>query len=184
MTLVRTLAAVTALALAPLASAETPWRNTVTTNPARYALLHFQLEYERAFGERWSAFASPIAFHHAHWYPFAPSPDHTANGIGLDFGGRYFFLGSAPEGAFIGPFLSAYLAEVLHGETRTLSGYVFSPGLQGGYTLLVGRWVLSGGLGLSYGLATAEAPAGSSRAEQLPHYGLWINFRLNVGLAF
>lgn len=94
-------------------------------------------------------------------------------------------FGSAPAGAFVGPFLSAYRAEVFHDDgMKTLEGYVFSPGLQGGYTHLVGRWVFSGGVGLSYGLATAEAPAGSPRAEQLPHQGLWVNFRLNAGLAF
>jgi hypothetical protein len=159
-------------------------RSTLTTNPVRYGLLHFQIEYERAVAGRLSLFVSPIAFHHATWYPFARAPDMTASGLGLDLGGRYFVTGAAPAGAFIGPLLSAYRGRVWRGEERTLEGHVLSPGLQAGYTRLAGRWALSAGAGLSYGLATEEAPAGSPRAAQLPHRGPWLNFRFNLGLAF
>jgi hypothetical protein len=166
------------------AGAEEIPQNTLTANPVRFALLHFQIDVERAIAPRVSLFVSPIVFHHATWYPFARAPGMTANGFGLDFGGRWFLTGRAPAGAFVGPFLSAYRGEVLRDDQTTLEGYVFSPGFQAGYTLLVGRWALSGGGGLSYGLATDEAPAGSAKAEQLPHRGLWLNFRLNAGLAF
>ena len=172
------------LSLAGRAGAEELARNTVTANPVRFALLHFQIDYERVIAARVSLFASPIIFHHATWYPFARAPRMTANGFGLDFGGRYFLTGAAPAGAFVGPFLSAYRGEVLRDDETTLEGYVFSPGLQGGYTILLGRWTLSGGGGPSYGFATEEAPDGSEKAEQLPHRGLWLNFRLNAGVAF
>jgi hypothetical protein len=159
-------------------------RNTVSTNPVRFAILHFQVDYERTIAAKWALFVQPIAFHHATWYPFAHAPGMTANGFGIDLGGRYFVTGAAPEGVFVGPFLSAYRGEVLLDGAMTLEGYVFSPGVQGGYTKLLGRFVLSAGAGLSYGLATEEAPEGSPRAAQLPHHGLWVNFRANVGFAF
>lgn len=173
-----------ALSLAGGADAGELARNTVTSNPVRLALLHFQVDYERVVAGRVSLFVSPIVFHHATWYPFARAPGMTANGFGLDFGGRYFLTGAAPAGAFVGPFLSAYRGEVLRDDQTELEGYVFSPGVQAGYTLLVGRWALSGGGGVSYGLATDEAPEGSEKAEQLPHRGPWLNFRLNAGIAF
>jgi hypothetical protein len=173
-----------ALAFAAPAAAEETARNTVTANPVRFALLHFQVDVERAIAPRVSLFVSPIVFHHATWYPFAKAPHMTANGFGLDAGARYFITGAAPAGAFVGPFLSAYRGEVLHSGETTLEGYVFSPGVQAGYTMLIGRWVLSGGGGGSYGLATEEAPDGSAKAEQLPHRGFWLNFRLNAGVAF
>ena len=131
-----------------------------------------------------SWFVQPILFHHATWYPFAHAPHMTADGFGLDAGLRYFVVGAAPQGWFVGPFLSAYRGEVRHDGTTTLEGYVFSPGAQGGDTRLLGRAVLSGGVGLSYGIATEEAPEASPRAAQLPHHGLWVNFRANVGVAF
>jgi hypothetical protein len=160
-------------------------RNTVTANPVRFALLHFQIDYERAVTPGWSLFASPIVFHHATWYPFARAPEMTASGFGVDLGSRYFMVGAAPAGAFVCPMLSIYRGEVRRAGAATLDGYVVSPGVQGGYTHLVGgRWVLSGGGGVSYGFATAEAPDGSARAEHLPHRGLWLNFRLNGGIAF
>lgn len=159
-------------------------KNTLTANPVRFALLHFQIDYERAIGSRVSLFVAPIAFHHATWYPFARAPDMTANGFGLDLGGRYFMTGTAPAGAFVGPLLSAYRGDVLRDGETTLEGYVYSLGVQAGYAVLLGRWALSGGGGGSYGLATEEAPAGSAKAEQLPHRGFWLNFRLNAGVAF
>jgi hypothetical protein len=62
-------------------------------------------------------------------------------------------------------------------DRTTLEGYVFSPGVQGGYAWLLGRLLLAVGGGLSYGIATDRAPEG-------PHRGFWINFRANVGVAF
>src|SRR5688572_21175323 len=71
----------------PAVEAEPPrFRNTLSTNPIRYAILHFQIEYERVVADRWSVFAAPLAFHHAHWYPFARADHMTANGFGLDLG--------------------------------------------------------------------------------------------------
>src|SRR5688572_9925991 len=88
-------------------------RNTVSANPVRFALLHFQVDLERAVSGRWSLFVSPISFHHATWYPFSRAPHMTANGYGLDLGARYFFAATAPAGFFVGPFLSAYRGTVL-----------------------------------------------------------------------
>ncbi len=181
--------AVLALRLGGVASADegrarpSARRNTITTNPVRYAILHFQVEYERVVADRWSLFAAPIGFYHDTWYPFAQAPEMTARGFGLDLGGRYFF-GPAPAGLFIGPYLSAYRGEVFRADVKTLDGYIFSAGVQGGYTLLLGRWVLSAGLGLSYGFPTEEPPEGSAKAEGLPHAGAWTSFRMNAGLAF
>ena len=87
-------------------------RNAVTTNPIRYGILHFQVEYERTVSQRWSLFLSPIAFHHALWYPPVSSDDATATGYGIDFGARWFLTGRAPTGVFAGPFLSAYRGAV------------------------------------------------------------------------
>lgn len=173
-----------AVCCADEAGAEEIPQNTVTANPVRFALLHFQVDVERAIASSVSLFVSPIVFHHATWYPFAKAPGMTANGFGVDFGGRWFFTGRAPAGAFVGPFLSAYRGEVQRDGHTTLEGYVLSPGVQAGYTLLRGRWALSAGGGASYGVATEEAPDSSAKAEQLPHRGLWLNFRLNAGLAF
>lgn len=181
----RIAALMTALGLPATASAEPVERpNTITTNPVRFALLHFALEYERALGGRTSLFVQPIAFHHATWYPFAHAPGMTANGYGLDFGSRHFLVGAAPAGAFLGPFFSAYRGETLRDGETELEGTVLSAGFQGGYTHTIGRWVLSGGGGVSYGYATEEAPDGADKAEQLPHRGVWLNFRANAGVAF
>jgi hypothetical protein len=158
-------------------------RNVISTNPVRYAILHFQLEYERVVADRFTLFVAPIYFHHATWYPFAPSHDRTADGFGVDFGARYVF-GEAPRGAFVGPILSAYRTRVQRSNAETLSGYVLSPGVQGGYTWLVDWLLLSAGVGLSYGFATERATDGTSKAAELPHRGLWVNFRANVGFAF
>jgi hypothetical protein len=179
------LAVLAAVTFAGHARADEPgaWRNTISTNPARYAVLHFQIEYERVFGDAWSAFVAPIFFHHATWYPFAHAEGLTANGYGLDFGARHFF-GRAPSGAFVGPYLSAYRGHVLRDGREALEGYVLSPGVQGGYAWLLGRLLLAVGGGLSYGIATDRAPDGSPRAADLPHRGFWINFRANVGVAF
>ena len=158
-------------------------RNTVSANPVRFALLHFQVDLERAVSDRWSLFVSPIVFHHATWYPFARAPHMTANGYGVDLGARYFFTGTAPAGFFVGPFLSAYRGEVLRSGEQTLEGYIYSPGVQAGMTWIIRRWVLSGGGGPSYGFATKEGP-GTEKAEQLPHRGFWLNFRFNAGITF
>jgi len=158
-------------------------KNTITTNPARFGILHFSVEYERVVAKRWSAFAAPIGFYHAEWYPFAHEHGVTAWAFGIDVGTRYLFsvgLG----GMYLGPILSLYRGEVSHENHPMLEGYVLSPGLQGGYTKLFGRWVASAGVGLSYGFASDEAPEGSPRAAQLPHWGPWVNFRANVGIAF
>jgi len=161
--------------------------NLITLNPVRYGLEHYQLEYERVTSPRLSLFVSPILFHHSTsygWGFFNHAPDATADGFGLDFGGRYFFSGSAPEGLFVGPFLSAYRGSLTRVGT-TISGYVFSPGFQAGYTWLFRGWlVLSAGGGLGYGLATASAPPGSPHGSGLPHSGMWVNFRTNIGVAF
>jgi hypothetical protein len=158
--------------------------NAITTNPARFGILHFQIEYERVVADQWSVFGGPIGFFHAEWYPFAHADGVTAWGGGVDAGARWYFLGEALDGAYVGPLLSLYRGEVSHDDDTMLTGYVFSPGAQGGYSWLIDRWVLAAGLGLSYGFASEEAPDGSSKAEQLPHWGPWINFRLNAGIAF
>jgi hypothetical protein len=158
--------------------------NTVTANPVRYALLHFQIDYEHVIAPAWSCFGQPIYFHHAPWYPFVKAPGFTADGYGLDFGCRYFVSPSAPTGLFVGPFLSAYRGSVTDQGMTSLEGFVFSPGVQAGYTKLFGRLALSAGVGGSYGFPTERAPDGSPRAAELPHSGFWVNFRANVGVAF
>jgi hypothetical protein len=167
----------------PAEEARPSRRNTVSTNPVRYGLLHFQIEYERIVADRWSLFVAPIYFHHAWWYPFARAHEMTANGFGADFGFRYTFA-NAPAGVFVGPLLSAYRGEVLRAGRTTLEGYVLSAGVQVGYTWLIDRWLLSAGGGLSYGIPTERAPEPSPRAAQLPHQGLWLNLRANVGFVF
>jgi len=160
-------------------------RNVLSTNPVRYGILHFQIEYERIIGERFGVFVAPIYFHHATWYPFARAHEMTANGGGLDLGFRYTFgARAAPAGFYVGPILSAYRGEVLRAGVTTLEGFVFSGGAQAGYTWLVDWLLLSPGIGLSYGIPTERAPEGSAKAAQLPHQGLWINFRANVGFTF
>jgi hypothetical protein len=173
------------ITLTSAARADEPstWSNTVSTNPVRYGILHFQIEYERVFGEAWSGFVAPIFFHHATWYPFAHAEGITANGYGLDFGARYYFA-RAPSGPYVGPLVSAYRGHVMRDDRPTLEGYVFSPGVQGGYAWLLGRLLLAVGGGLSYGIATERAPDGSPRAADLPHRGVWLNFRANIGVAF
>lgn len=159
-------------------------QNAITTNPARFGILHFQLEYERVVANRWSAFVAPIAFYHATWYPFAHAHGVTAWGGGIDVGTRWYLLGSTLDGVYVGPLFSLYRGEVSHAGEPMLSGYVFSPGAQAGYSYLLNRWVFAAGLGMSYGFASEEAPDGSPRAAQLPHWGPWINFRLNAGITF
>jgi hypothetical protein len=177
-----------ALALAALvlssASASAGPANTVTLNPIRYGLLHFQVEYERVLTENFSLFVSPIAFHHPTWYPFNKIANTTAEGIGVDLGGRFIFLGEAPTGVYIGPFLSAYYG-VEHRDGLTFEGFVFSPGAQAGYQIVLWDWLaLGAGVGGSYGLSTTAPPAGSPPGAGLPHSGFWLNFRSNIGIAF
>ena len=159
-------------------------QNAVTLNPIRYGLLHFQVEYERRATDKLDWFVSPIVFHHATWYPFAHVDNTTADGFGLDFGMRYFVTGAALEGAFVGPFLSAYHGSE-HRAGMTHSGYIFSPGAHAGYSAVVHRWLmLSASAGASYGFPTLEAEPGSPHGAGLPHAKFWINFRTNVGFAF
>ena len=159
-------------------------QNTLTTNPARFGILHFQVEYERVVANRWSAFVAPIGFFHATWYPFAHAHGVTAWGGGVDVGTRWYVFGESLDGVYFGPLFSLYRGEVSYEGDPTLTGYVFSAGAQAGYSRLLGRWVLAAGLGGSYGFASKEAPEGSPRAAQLPHWGPWVNFRLNAGIAF
>jgi hypothetical protein len=159
-------------------------RWSVSTNPARIAILHFQVDVERTVGGRLGLFVAPILFHHATWYPFAHHRDHTASGGGVDLGLRYYPGGDGPARLSLGPMLSVYRGQVTTNGTTSLEGEVISLGVQAGYSWLIGRWLLAAGGGLSYGLATDEAPADSPKAAQLPHRGPWINFRMNVGLTF
>jgi hypothetical protein len=167
----------------PPPPAERP-NNTVTLNPVRYALLHAQVEYERTTTNHTTLFVQPIAFHHATWYPFNHIENTTAEGIGADVGMRYFFFGWAPEGFYAGPMLSAYYAAE-HRKGETLHGFVLSPGVQGGYDAIFFDWlVLGAGIGASYGFGMTSPPPGAPEGAGLPHSGLWVNFRSNVGIAF
>ncbi len=160
-----------------------PPRWIVTTNPVRMAILHVQVDVERVVAPRVGVFLAPIGFYHATWYPFAHAEHTTARGGGADFGARYWF-GRAPAGLFASPYFSLYRGMVYEHDVKTLDGWVASVGGQAGYQRLLGRWALSAGGGLSYGLASEEAPPGSAKAQQLPHRGVWLNFRLNAGVAF
>ncbi len=158
--------------------------NTVTTNPLRYALLHFQIEYERVVHENVTIFVAPIVFHHATWYPFNKIENTTAEGVGVDVGARFVFFGEAPTGAYVGPLLSAYYG-IEHRDGQTFEGFVISPGAQVGYQIVLFDWLtLAAGAGGSYGISTTVPPEGSPKGAGLPHDGFWANFRTNVGVAF
>lgn len=180
--------ALAVMSLAAHARAQAPAvaapQNTVTLNPVRYGLLHFQIEYERVLNDDVTLFLSPIAFHHATWYPFNKIAGTTGEGLGLDIGARWYFFGDAPSGFHAGPLLSAYYA-VEHRDGVDLAGLVFSPGAQVGYQAVLWDWlVLGAGAGGSYGFGTSAPPAGSPTGAGLPHSGFWVNFRSNVGVAF
>ena len=157
---------------------------TVTTNPVRIGLLHLQLEVDHAIDPAVSVFVAPIVFHHATWYPFNKLDGATATGGGVDFGARFVVLGEAPEGLYLGPLVSAYYGVEEH-EGATLDGAVVSLGAQAGGNLILWNWLaLGAGIGASYGFPTARAPASAPEGAGLPHAGLWVNFRTNVGVAF
>jgi hypothetical protein len=157
---------------------------TITTNPIRAGLLHFQLEIDHALSEDMSLFAAPIVFHHATWYPFNKADGETATGGGLDFGARFVLLGAAPEGLYVGPLVSAYYG-VEEADGRTLDGVIVSLGAQGGGNLILwDRLVLGAGVGASYGFPSEVAHAHAAEGAALPHAGLWVNFRTNIGVAF
>jgi hypothetical protein len=157
---------------------------TVTVNPIRYGLLHAQLEIDHAVDPAVSLWIQPILFHHATWYPFNKADGETATGGGVDFGARFVFLGAAPEGLYLGPIVSAYYGSETVGG-RTLDGVIVSLGAQAGANVILWSWLaLGAGVGASYGFPTAVAPDGAPEGAALPHAGLWVNFRTNVGVAF
>lgn len=65
----------------------------------------FNVEYERAFGERWSAAAAVTAIY-SNGTPFDASV--RSRGFGGNLGARYYVTGSAPQGLFASAFVRAF----------------------------------------------------------------------------
>jgi hypothetical protein len=137
-----------ALLLAPAAaSAQRPERprNVITIQPLSGVTGYFDLEYERAFGRRFSVYAAPGAIF-SRTQRLDGSRPLGVYGASLDLGARAFPFNDAPAGFFVD--LGVGVATSAFASQDRTRGF----GLRGmfllGYTaILAGHFVASFGLG-------------------------------------
>ncbi len=119
---------------------------TVSVDPLTTALGFTHVQVERAFGPRLSVYAGP----NLRLYDgLLPTIDGPYFGLGAEVGVRGFFVGAAPEGAWV--MARGVLARV---STRDPAPDAAAGGYTSGligYTAILGPGlVLSGGLGISW----------------------------------
>jgi hypothetical protein len=89
----------------------------------------FNVEYERALGERWSAAAAVTAIY-TNGTPFDASV--RSRGFGANLGARYYVTGSAPQGLFAAAFVRAFYVS-LEEERGMAEGPAVGGGAMLGY---------------------------------------------------
>ncbi len=136
----------------------------------------YNVEYERALGDRWSVTAGLTGFY-ANGTPFDSSV--RSRGLGGNLGARYFFTGAAPRGLFAAAFLRAF-----HVSLEASDGMAEGPAAGGG--AMVGyAHVLWRHLHVS-AAAGAHVLWGDAAGTHLMKSGRAIDpeMRLAVGVAF
>lgn len=148
--------------------------NTVTVNPLGLAFGMLNFEYERAASQKLSWFVGPS------YWSFSSGIDEndaTVSAYGLSGGIRYFLSGSAPEGFFLSPGLSASYVAASEGDASAVG---YSVSAIGGYTWIFGDvFDLSLGLGAQY--TKSEVKLGDTT---IGYSGTLPAARLALGAAF
>ena len=134
-------------ALAPTAPSRAAPTWTLQVDPLTTALGFVHVQAEWAVAPQWSFYLGPSL----HLFPgiLAEDGDPAYTGLGAEMGLRWYFHGTAPEGAWV--LLRGVIAHLQLDdppETEALGGYVSA---LVGYTAIFDGWfVLSGGLGVQY----------------------------------
>lgn len=136
------LAGATATAHAEEIAQETTPAWTVQVDPLTAALGIGHVLLERRVSNNVAVYAGPSL----KLYDSLITDDEGYRAVGVEFGARWFFSGTAPAGWWAG--LRATVANVSHDDESNVGGYVSA---LGGYAWIFNdRWVLSGALGVSY----------------------------------
>lgn len=115
---------------------------TLQIDPLTTYLGFVHLQVERALSDAFSIYAGP----HLRLFTPPTSDPQDYTGLGVEIGGRWFFLGGAPSGPWA--MSRVVIARATDGERAEAAGYV--SGLIG-YTAIFGDvFVLSGGAGVQY----------------------------------
>jgi hypothetical protein len=137
--------ALSLLLLASRAGAEEQPQWTVQVDPLTTLLGFAHVQVERAVAPEFSIYAGP----HLKLYDnLLSGAEESFVGFGGELGGRWFFRGVAPEGAWV--MARAVLARVsteAPAPQARLGGYGSA---LVGYTAIFGAFVLSGGAGVQY----------------------------------
>lgn len=149
-------------------------QNTITINPLALQYEQLGIEYERGFWKRFSIYFAPQA-------AYGLVGDNWDLAAGLNAGVRFFFLGAAPAGIFLGPDVSAqYVRRKRGGSLR--SGLGLGIGASVGWTLIFfDRLTLSVGFAAQHRSQPdleAEAPEDQVRIQfsPLPRFAFGIAF--------
>jgi len=122
------------------ASSAPAW--TVQVDPLTTVLGIAHVLVERRVSDHIAIYAGPSL----KLYDNLLSDDETYRAVGVEFGARWFFSGTAPAGWWAGG--RATIASVSHDDESRVGGYISA---LGGYAWIIeDRWVLSGALGVSY----------------------------------
>lgn len=167
----RAAAVVLSLALTSTAAAQPVPANALSVNALDIAVkafgshgIPFELEYERALGDRFSVYVTPR-------FTFVSNELATGFGLGASLGARwYVYRGPAVAGLWLGADVGTdYRSDTARGTDATITGFDgFLVRAVAGYNLLVGPLYVSPGIGVEY--RYPELP--------VPH------LRISVGYAF
>ena len=118
-------------------------QNTITINPLALQYQQLGIEYERGFFKFASVYLSPQA-------AYGIVGDNWELAAGVNAGMRFFFLGAAPSGIFLGPDVTAqYVRRKRDGVLK--SGIGLGVGASVGWTLIFfDRLTLSVGLAVQH----------------------------------
>ncbi len=115
---------------------------TVQVDPLTTVLGIAHVLVERRVSDNVAIYAGPSL----KLYDNLLSDDEGYRALGVEFGARWFFSGSAPAGWWAGG--RATVASVSHDDESRVGGYISA---LGGYAWIFDdRWVVSGALGVSY----------------------------------
>lgn len=128
------------LVLSALAAEPPRW--TLQIDPLTFALGYAHLQVERAVSPRVSLYAGP----HLRLFSAPGSTPEPYVGLGGELGVRYYFAGSAPQGAWL--LARGVLAHVRATDTGATALGGYGSALAGYTGVLAEHLVLSGGAGL------------------------------------
>jgi|CXWL01.1.fsa_nt_gi hypothetical protein len=148
----------------------------VTVAPVELFSGTFNLEYEQAM----ASFASfYVGVNYLGMRGILPAGYERALVVGPEVGARFYLLGSAPAGLWLGPYLgAAYVSNTAGGVTQSSLGWGL--GAMAGFNLVLFRHLM-----LSLGAGTGWIDNSSSPAGyRVGLYGFVPRLRLAAGIAF